>query len=249
MTRNRVAGLLLVLGAMIISCNKENDAVNPDPSEKKLVISLVSSVINVTDIDSANVIFKKQGSFNPIFQRLIKGANTLETTIDGLPAGEWTAELDLYTKKQTDGKSYEYVAGKTIMVNSGTGIITLNGPLFQGNDGWKKRLVLSTTDNDIIVIIPVDVTDPYFEIRTKGLQWNLFSVERTAVSGSALVANKRWVCNNDCPGDDRLISNSDAFISFTDIIKTSPWTRNEIVVTVGNIQNQQYNDFVHEWNQ
>ena len=248
MLRTGIAGLFLVLAATIISCKKDNDISPTDPVEKKLVINLQNSVVNTADIDSANVVLKKQGSLNPVFQRLIKGTTTLETTIDGLPAGEWTAELDLYTKKQTDGKSYEHIATKTFTITAGTGIITINGPSLQSTDGWKKRLVLSTTDNDIVVIIPVDVTDPYFEIRTKGFQWNFFSVERTALSGTAVVANKKWICNNDCPGNDRLIYNSDEFVSFTEIIKTSPWTRNEIVISVGNIQNQQYNDFVHQWN-
>ena len=248
MLRSGIAVLFLVLTAPIISCNKDNNLSPAEPVEKKLVINLQNSVINTADIDSANVVLKKQGALNPVFQRLIKGTNTLETTIDGLPAGEWIAELDLYTKKQTDGKSYEYVASKTFAITSGTGVVSINGPTFQSGDGWKKRLVLSTTDNDIVVIIPVDVTDPYFEIRTKGLQWNFFSVERTAVSGTAVVANKKWICNNGCPGDDRLIYDSSEFVPFTDIIKTTPWTRNEIVISVGNIQNQQYNDFVHQWN-
>jgi len=248
MRKSRLTGLFLVLAATLISCNKDNPIAPTDPVEKKLVINLQNSLVNALDIDSANVVFKKQGSLNPIFQRLIKGTSTLETTIDGLPAGEWTAELDLYTKKQTDGKSYEHIAAKTFTIASGTATVTINGPTMQSADGWKKRLVLSTSDNDIIVIIPVDVTDPYFEIRTKGLQWNFFSVERTAFSGTAVVANKKWVCNSDCPGNDRLIYNSNEFVPFTEIIKTSSWTRNEIVISVGNIQNQQYNDFVHQWN-
>lgn len=248
MCKSKVTGLILAFTAAIISCNKDNDHVPIIPVEKKLVINLQNSTVKTEEIDSASVVFRKQGSLNPIFQRFAKGTNTLETTFDGLPAGEWTAELDLYTKKQTDGKSYEHVATKPFTITSSTGVLTINGPSVQGADGWKKRLVLSTPDNDIVVIIPADVSDPYFEIRTKGLQWNFFSVDRTAVSGTAVVANKKWVCNNDCPGDDRLIYNSDAFVPFTEIIKSTPWTRNEIVISVGNIQNQQYNDFVHEWN-
>ena len=249
MIRSIAGNFFLVLAVTIISCNKTTNPIpGPEPTEKKIVINLVNSIVKTEQVDSANIVFKKQGSLTPIFQRLVKGTNTLETTIDGLSAGEWTAELDLYTKKQADGKSYEHIAIKTFSITSGTGTIALNGPSMQTTDGWKRRLVLSTSDNDIVVIIPVDVTDPYFEIRTRGLQWNFFSVERTAVSGNAVVANKKWVCNNDCPGNDRLIYNSDEFIPFTDIIKTSSWTRNDIFITVGHLQNQEFNDFVHEWN-
>ena len=249
MIRSITGIFFLIWAGTTISCSKTtNPIAEPEPTEKKIVINLVNSSVKTEQIDSANIVFKKQGSLNPVFQRLIKGTNTLETTIDGLAAGEWTAELDLYTKKQADGKSYEHIASKPFTITSGTSTITINGPTLQTADGWKKRLVLSTSDNDIVVIIPVDVTDPYFEIRTKELQWNFFSVERTAVSGNAIVANKKWVCNNDCPGNDRLIYNSDEFIPFTEIIKTSSWTRNDIVISVGNLQNQQFNDFVHQWN-
>jgi hypothetical protein len=249
MNRSRAGNFFLVLAVTIISCNKTTNPIpEPKPTENKFVVNLVNSIVKTEDIDSANIVFKKQGSFNPVFQRLIKNTNTLETTIDGLSAGEWTAELDLYTRKQANGKSYEHIASKPFTITSGTGTISIDGPTMQTVDGWKKRLVLSTSDNDIVVIIPVDVTDPYFEIRTSGLQWNFFSVERTAVSGTAVVANKKWVCNNDCPGNDRLIYNSNEFIPFTDIIKTSSWTRNDIVISVGNLRNQEFNDFVHEWN-
>jgi hypothetical protein len=249
MIRSIECNFFLVLFVIIISCNKTTNPIpEPEPTERKIVINLVNSIVKTEDIDSANIVFKKQGSLNPLFQRLIRNTNTLETTIDGLSSGEWTAELDLYTKKQADGKSYEHIASKPFTIAAGTVTIAINGPTIQTADGWKKRLVLSTSDNDIVVIIPMDVTDPYFEIRTRGLQWNFFSVERTAVSGTAVVANKKWVCNNNCTGNDRLIYNTNEFIPFTDIIKTSSWTRNDIVISVGNLQNQDFNDFVHEWN-
>jgi hypothetical protein len=149
------------LAVTIISCNKTTNPIpEPEPTEKKIVINLMNSIVKTEQVDSANIVFKKQGSLNPVFQRLVKGTNTLETTIDGLPAGEWTAELDLYTKKQADGKSYEHIASKTFAITPGTSTITISGPTLQTADGWKKRLVLSTPDNDIVVIIPVDVTDP-----------------------------------------------------------------------------------------
>ena len=77
MLRTGIAGLFLVLAATIISCKKDNDISPTDPVEKKLVINLQNSVVNTADIDSANVVLKKQGSLNPVFQRLIKGTTTL----------------------------------------------------------------------------------------------------------------------------------------------------------------------------
>jgi hypothetical protein len=122
-----------------------------------------------------------------------------------------------------------------------------DGPDNPGPDGWSARWVHATADNDIVVIIPLDVNDPYFEVRTKGLNWDFFGVERLALDGQVVAAHKTWVCNNDCPGNDRLIFNKMHFLPFTEEIQQKAWTKNEIMITVGNVQQQVYHEFSNVW--
>ena len=250
MLKLKMAILLVALAAGVLSCKKDNIENPPPPEEKMLVVGFQGSIISINDIDSGSVVFRRQGSNTFIFQRLIKKDGRMETTIDGLPAGEWTAELDLYTKKQTDNKSYQYIVTKPFSVSGNTASIVINGPSQTGIAVWKKRLVQSTSDNALVVIIPADPTDPYIEIRNYNLLGNYFYLERIAFSGSAVVAYKQWGCtsgSSECPGENRLFYNDVLFAPFTEKIRTTPWDRIEFIITVGNLQNQEFYEFSHQW--
>jgi hypothetical protein len=243
MSTSKWTGLVMLLAVSIISCKKDPDTNRVDA---KLVVDLQNHLVAVSDIDSANVVLRK-GNSTPYFFRLQKGVNNLEALVDGLPAGQYTADLDLYTKKMQSGKSYQFVSTRPITITNNGGIITVTGPDDLDADGWSARKVHATTDNDIIVLIPLDVNDPYFEVRTKGLNWDFFGVERLALHGQVVVAHETWTCNNDCPGNDRLIFNKTHFFNFTEEIRQKDWTTNEIMITVGNVQQQVYHEFNNVW--
>ncbi len=246
MLNRKVAGMLLVLAVSIISCTKKDPVNEPEfPPVKKLVLKLEPAGLPIDRVDSASVALRRQGTTIPYFFRLQKGANQLYAEIDGLRAGEWTADFEIYTKALAN-KSVQIVSTRSVTIDNAE-IITIDGPVDPPANGWKARRVKATDNNDIVVIIPFDVTDPYFEIRTKGLQWDFFGVQRTATYGSAVVAFEDWACDNDCPGNDRLIFNKTKFLPFTQTIQNSPWDKNEIVITVANLQNQVYNEFGYEW--
>lgn len=247
MANRKIAGMLLLLAVSILSCKKDTDN-TPAPTDKKLVVSLQNHLIAVSDIDSANVVLRKGGASTPYFFRLQKGSDQLEALIEGLPAGQYTADLDLYTREMPSGKYYQFVSAKSITLNSSAGDITVEGPSELGSDGWSARKVGFTSNRDIIVLIPLDVNDPYFEVRTKGSAYNFVGVERVATYGSAVVAHKDWSCNSNCPDLNGILFNKTIFQPFTDIIQNQNWTKNEVIITVGNTQNQTYNEFGHVWN-
>lgn len=246
MFNRKVAGMLLVLAASVISCTKKDPVNEPEfPPARKLVLKLGPGGLPMDRIDSANVVLRRQGTTIPYFFRLQKGVNQLEAEIDGLRADEWTADFEIYTIALAN-KSVQIVSTKPVTIGSAE-TVTIEGPVDPPGNGWKARRVKATDGNDIVVIIPFDVTDPYFEIRTKGLQWNFFGVQRTATYGSAVVAFEDWTCGNSCPGNDRLIFDKTTFLPFTQTIQNTSWDKNEIAVTVANLQTQEYIEFGHEW--
>lgn len=249
MANQKIAGMLLLLAVSILSCKKETKE-TPAPIDKKLVVNLQNHLIAVSDIDSANVVLRKGANGTPYFLRLQKGADKLEALVDGLPAGEYTAELDLYTNQMPSDKFYQFVASKPFSLTANSDPVTIEGPSELGPDGWSVRKVTATSNRDIVVLIPLDVNDPYFEIRIADPLYNFFGVERIATQGAAVVAHKNWQCNNNncATNGGRLVFDRTSFLPFTDIIKNSPWTKNEIIVTVGNVENHQYNEFGHVWN-
>lgn len=247
MSIRKMAGVIVMVAFSIISCKKNTDTTTP--KDQKLVVDLSEHLIGVADIDSANVVLRKGGTSTPYFLRFQKGSGKLEASIDGLPAGNYTVDFDLYTKEMTGGKKYQFVSVKQLNIQSRSGTLTVSGPDDLDADGWTSRKVVTTANNDIVVLIPLDVNDPYFEIRTKGIDWDFFSVERLALQGQAVIAHETWNCqNNNCPGNNRIIFNKTHFFDFTETVKNSTWTRSEIIITVGNIHQQLYNEFGHDWN-
>jgi hypothetical protein len=247
MANRKLAGMLLLLAVSILSCKKDNDS-SPTPADKKLVVSLQNHLIAVSDIDSANVVLRKNGTNTPYFLRLQKGTGKLEALVDGLPAGQYTADLDLYTREMPSSKHYQFVATKEVSLTNGQADIIIEGPSDLGPDGWSARKVSFTSNRDIIVLIPLDVNDPYFEVRIIGAAYNFVGVERTATLGAAVVAHKEWSCTGNCPDIDGILFIKTIFLPFTNIIQNSNWTKNELIITVGNTQNQAYNEFGLVWN-
>jgi hypothetical protein len=246
---SRIVIGFLSLAVIVASCRKDHSVPRNTPLEKELVVTFQNSTLRVNDIDSGNIIFRKNGTGTPIFQRFDKQGNTLHTITDGLRTGQWLIELDLYTKKDANGRSTEYVVSKTITLAKETGVVEIKAPRSLAGENWKECAVLATSDNEIVVVIPKDVTDPYFEFRTKSHNWNFFSIERTALFGSAVVAHKVWECQQGCLRSDRRLFDKDIFIGFTEKIKAELWNRNEMVITVGNTAQQQYNEFNYNWAQ
>jgi hypothetical protein len=247
MANRKIAGMLLLLAVSILSCKK--DTGTPAIINKKLVVKLENHLIAVSDIDSANVVLRKAGTSTPYFFRLQKGADKLEALIDGLPTGEYAVDVDMYTKEMPSGKFYQFLLNKQVSISNSSNAITIEGPDDLGPDGWSTRKVMATSSRDIVVLIPLDVNDPYFEIRTSTPQWHFFGVERVALQGAAVVAHKNWQCDNGCgTNGGRLLFDKTIFLPFTNIIKNSTWTKNEIIITVGNVQNKTYHEFGHVWN-
>lgn len=246
MARMKIAGLLLLLAVSVLSCRKENN--KPEPGIKKLVVKLDDHIILATDIDSANVVLRRSGTNTPFFLRFEKKYDRLEATIDGLPAGEYSADLELYTNEMPSLNYYQFVSIRQIDITAGTNDVVIEGPDELGPDGWSARKVISTTFREIVVLIPLDVNDPYFEVRRKGTNWNFVGVERVATQGAAVVAHKNWQCENNCAAIGDIFYDNNIFQPFTETIQNANWTKNTILITVANTQTQEFNEFEHQWN-
>jgi hypothetical protein len=130
-----IAALFLVLFTAS-SCKK--DKTNPpDVSvERYMVINFSNVTIPIAQVDSASIILKRQGSNTPIFRRFDKGAASLNLLMDDNLAGNWTADLYVYSKKQ-DGsvRMFKRSIGFSLPLASNLDLIGPTG----GNDGlWDE---------------------------------------------------------------------------------------------------------------
>lgn len=245
MAKLKITGLLLLVAVSILSCRKDND--KPEPAAKKLVVKLDNHIILASDIDSANVVLRRSGTNTPYFLRFEKKEDRLEATIDGLPAGEYASDIELYTNQMPSSKYYQFISTRQIDITAGNGNVTIDGPDELGVDGWDVRKVIPTTSREIVVLIPLNVNDPYFEVRRKGTNWNFVGVERIATQGAAVVAHKNWQCENNCAAIGEVIYDRVIFEPFTETIRNTNWTKNTILITVANTQTQEFYEFEHQW--
>jgi hypothetical protein len=239
-----IAGLLLVFAQSCLKNSGEYD------ETKRLRIVFTPQTISFNQLDSASVIFTKQGTSTAIFKRLQKLPDMLETEIEDLPAGNWNAEVYLNTKKDTAGKSSRYKAKLSFAIEQIANIL-MPAPAQQSTELWKKSIVLSTPQNEIVVTIPLDVTDPYFEIITKELKWDSFFIERAAFKRAnnmnEQLGAQTWTCTTNCMGSDKIIFNSTAFAQFSEMMKSKQWNNAEVSVVIKDVDGQAEHEFFHAW--
>lgn len=235
----RIIGLLGLLA--MVSCSKSGDDV---PQKGSLVINLQQSVISINDIDSAGVVFRKTGTNIKERRAFSKKAQQLAATLQGLTPGTWNADIEIYTKA-SNRLSNQYVIIKPILIEEKIEDVQVAGP----GTGWIKRNVKASAGNEVVVIVPDDVYDSYFEIRSRKNQRLYVGIQREAINVNHEVADKTWVCNNDCFNAEGRIVDIDHFMPFTQTIMNTPWTKNEISIGVLDENSQELVLYDRSWNQ
>lgn len=135
--RTAVAATLLIASLAISSCKKDKYS-PPDVSvERYLVINFSGVTIPIAQVDSANIILKKQGSNTPTFRRFDKGAASLNLLMDDNASGNWTADLYVYSKKQ-DGsvRLFTRSIGFTLPLAAN---LSLVGPTGVNDGVWEEQ--------------------------------------------------------------------------------------------------------------
>jgi hypothetical protein len=242
--------VMLLMTIAFSACKKDRH--QPDTIEdKKLTINFPAGTIPVSSVDSANIVFTKQGSSIQTFKRLDKSATTLSVIIDDLSAGNWTAVVTIYTSKVDDQSSRMFTRSVAFSLPLASGL-ALAGPTGDIKGVWKPHIVMASDNNDVVVVVAADNEDPYFDIRVKDSRWNYFYMERYAHNrtgtGNEQMAADQWECFNSCYTVDKLIIDKTSFIPFTNTVKTRPWNNGEIFVVVADINTNEERTFFYLYN-
>ncbi|MDF2192191.1 hypothetical protein [Paraflavitalea sp. CAU 1676] len=233
---------LMIVGIMLlglIACRKDKDKPGEETGDKELVVSFVSGSIDQSLVDSAFVILKKAGSAQQTFKRFEKKAGTLSFYIEDLSAGSWTAEMYVFARFNASG-GRRYKQEKAFVVPTG-GIknsITLNAPTGSITDAWKSYAFFRYVAEGISVSVPIDASNPHFDVEVGEAKWNHFYIERYANNrltggANAKVAEQIWDCTSGCYTSDRFINNSTAFLPFVQEVGNKEWNNGLIIVVVG----------------
>ena len=244
--RNLLVAAIIVIGG--VSCLKESTV---EPGERKMIMAFSQQSVPFDKIDSATAIFTKQGTTTPYYLRFQKNNGTFEVSMADFTTGIWKMEVMAYSKKDTAGKSFEYVAGATIDVAQVSGVL-LGAPDQGTSNIWKKHIILSSSNNDVVSITPLDLTNPAFSLIAKDPRWDSFYVKKTAfqnVEGDTIVvSSKTWGCGIDCLGSSHSISDTTYFNDFSQYIKTRTWTWGSVEVTLKDNESTDTKAYIHNWN-
>lgn len=235
---------------ILASCKKDNKPAPQPVIEKNLVISFGNGTIPVSQVDSADVVLKKQGSNTPIYRRFDKGAAGLNLLMDDTQSGNWTAEITIYTKKGTDNSSRMYTRsiGFTLPLASN---LTVAGPTNDLQGNWKQHVVLASINNQVVVVVAADNADPYFDIRVKDSKWDYFYIERHAYNrignNNEPIAADAWDCYTSCYTHDKLIVNTTGFANYAEFMRNKVWNNSELFIIVADAESGNEETFYYTY--
>ncbi|WEK35796.1 MAG: hypothetical protein P0Y53_25195 [Candidatus Pseudobacter hemicellulosilyticus] len=250
---NRFTIIALTTVLFLSACKKDKDQ-PPKPPADTFRLQFNGQTIPFSQVDSAVVLFHKEGSNNPVFQRLIKGANHWQTSIDGLSAGKYRAELYVYAQladgNATTSGRYQLDKKFTIPYREDS-LVVVAGPGAGPQDPWEKFIVLADPDHSVLLTVPLNPKNPYFEFLLQDTRWDQFQLERIAAKygngGNEFIAIHAWECPGSCYGADRIISNSTAFLPFVETLGSKAWDNAEVSGWVANSGTGEKVEFFYQY--
>jgi hypothetical protein len=231
---------------VLFSCRKKDRQEEPETS--RLVLNLQQSALGIQHVDSADVVFRKVGTSETVKEKFVKNGGTLTASLKSLTPGTWNADVEVYTRA-VNGLSNQYKIIKPVQVTGEPTAVEIPGPGTTSGNGWLKRNVKASAGNEVVVIVPDDVYDSYFEFRTKTAGRYVFGIQREAIKTNYLVTQKSWTCTETCLDGQRQIIDSNHFMPFTQTILSSAWTSNRISIGVINDRMEMILDYDRTWEQ
>jgi len=243
------AALLLSITS---SCKKENNPGGDHPSvEKDIVISFQQQGISMSQVDSAMIVFKKQGSQQFVLKRFDKQTNFMNVVTEDLSAGNYTMDIYIYTKKAADNSSrmYSRSIGVTLPLSSNH---VMTAPTGEINGVWDPHIVLASANNEAVIVLAADNADPYFDVRVKDSKWDYFYIDRIAFNRNGgmneQIAAGSWECSSNCYTNDKVIVNTTAFVPFNNEVKTKQWNNGEIYIILYDSETDEELSFFYTYN-
>ena len=210
------------------------------------MIQLGQSALPVQQVDSADVVFRKVGTNQTVSEKFVKKTAGLAASLEALTPGTWTADVEVYTLG-VNGHSLQYKAIQPVQITGEKKEVNLPGPGTAPGISWLKRNVRTSANNEVVVIVPDEVYDSYFEFRARTDRKYVFGIQREAINVNYLVAQESWVCKETCLDTRRQIVDINHFMPFTQTILSSPWTRNEISIAVLNESGEALLEYDRTW--
>lgn len=236
--------LAAVVGILSASCskNKGNNEPVPEPAPDyptapvpgELQVHFDATTIELARVDSGYVLLQREGTGIQYLKKFIKGNQLLKVDIDGMPEGQYSASLVLDMKLKNDNKVIwrQFRVKKDLrLVQAG---VAVKAPLNELKKEWKSYAVLSDATRSYRLTVPMDCSDPYFELLSNDPKWEYMYFERAAYkrtgpnSKTPLGAKSFECANGECFDGNGFIIDSAIFKDWSENISNYPWDNAEI---------------------
>lgn len=253
MRRNFKSLLLLaaVMGMLCTACSKKKDTEKdkeeepaPDypttPVPGELQVHFDASTIELARVDSGYIVLQRAGSNTPYLKKFVKGNHLLKIDIDDLAEGQYSASFVLDMKLKNDNKVIwrQFRVKKDLqLVQAG---VAVKAPVNELKKEWKPYVVLSDANRSYRLTVPMDCSDPYFELLSNDPQWEYVHFERAAYkrtgpnSKTPLGAKAFECANGECFDGNGFIIDTQTFKDWSENISAYPWDNAEIFLMLLN---------------
>lgn len=234
--------LATTLGLLLPSCKKNKDG-NKDPDEQKQEIPVANQLkvyfdnttVDFARYDSGFVLLQREGTITQYLQRFVKDDKVIKIDIDGLTEGKYHIIMHLNVRLKNNNKEIwrQYRYEKDIqIVQSG---VVIKGPVNELKKDWKIYCVMSDNNKRYHITIPLDCTDPYFEVYAKNAEWDYLYLERNAMkrnsSGSPTrVGAMHFECSENCFDNNGNLADAVTFKDWSEMISTKQWDAGELLI-------------------
>lgn len=242
--------LSTTIGLLLMSCNKgkdgNNDTDGPDdpqlsqPVADQLKVYFDKSTVEFARYDSGFVVLQREGTGIQYLKRFVKGNKSLKIDIDDLTEGKYKAILYLNVKLKNDNKAIwrQFRYEKDIQIlRSG---VVIKGPVNNLKQEWKSYGVMTDAARSIHLTVPLDCTDPYFEITMNDRQWDYIYLERVAYkkktdgSKTHLGADSFECIGGGCVDNNGNRAESNTFKIWSAKISATQWDSGEFFIMLVN---------------
>ncbi|WP_276485006.1 hypothetical protein [Paraflavitalea pollutisoli] len=233
---------IVVISAITVSlvaCRKDRQDPPPPTGEINLEVAFGTGAVDYSLIDSGFVVLKKAGATNQFFKRFSKKDKLLWFSLEDLTAGNWTAEMYLFSRfDATGGRRYQQEKAFTLPAGGLKESISLTAPTGAITDSWKPYAFFRQEEQGVSVAVALDNTNPHFDVQVRDNTWNFFYIERYASNrleggANAKVAEMIWECRDGCYTADKYINNKTAFLPFVQEVGSKFWNNGLIIVVIG----------------
>ncbi|MCU0382433.1 MAG: hypothetical protein MUF68_00070 [Cyclobacteriaceae bacterium] len=227
--------LFVALVGITWSCDESSEPVKEVPVKTGWFISFENSLLDFEDVDSVFVTIAN--NVGEVKYKATKEENTFILEENVFDAGAYTVTTEIFAKDIYGARGY-YQLQKEITITTEKNY-QLPAPTKTSKSEWRIDKSTRLVDENITLEVSGNALSPNFKIEFgEGIEVDYIYHDRTAYriispESTAVIDGDFWLCESECPIENQVIYNTDAFLNFTNTLSSNTqWNYVDYLFTV-----------------